>query len=59
MRYKKEIHYCEGGKALDEVAQRSCGCPLPGSIQGQVGCISEQRGLVESLPVRGRGSGTK
>jgi len=54
MRYKKEIHYCEGGKALDEVAQRSCGCPLPGSVQGQVGSGSEEPGLVEGVPAYGR-----
>ena len=32
---------------LAQVAQRSCGCPLPGSVQGQVGWSSEQPGLVE------------
>jgi len=33
----------------------SCGCPLPGSVQGQVGWSSEQPGLVEDVPARGRG----
>jgi len=37
VRYKKEMLYCEGGEALEQVAQRSCGCPLPGNVQGQVG----------------------
>ena len=37
MRYKEEILPCEGGEALAQVAQRSCGCPLPGRVQGQVG----------------------
>ena len=59
MRYKKEIHYCEGGKALDEVAQRSCGCPLPGSVQGQANWVFEQRGLAEGVPVHSRGFGTR
>jgi len=32
IRYKEEILYCEGGEALEQVAQRSRGWPLPGSI---------------------------
>uniref|UniRef100_A0A8B9J095 RAB11 family interacting protein 5 n=1 Tax=Amazona collaria TaxID=241587 RepID=A0A8B9J095_9PSIT len=28
---------CEGAEALAQGAQRSCGCPIPGSVQGQVG----------------------
>jgi len=59
MRYKEEILYCEGGEALAQVAQRSCGCPLPGSVQGQVGWSSEQPGLGEGLPAHGRGLGTR
>jgi len=38
-----------------QVAQRSCGCPLPGSDQGQVGWGLEHPGLVEGVPARGRG----
>jgi len=47
--------YCPDQKLvnLDQVAQRSCGCPLPGSIQGQVGWGSEQPGLVEGVPAQG------
>jgi len=37
----------------------SCGCPLPGSVQGQVGWSSEQPGLVEDVPAHGRGVGTR
>jgi len=37
---------------------RSCGCPLPGSVQGQVGWSSEHPGLVEDVPAHGRGVGT-
>ena len=47
IRQKKEILYSEGDEALAQVAQRSCGCPLPGRVQGQVGRGSEQPGLVE------------
>ena len=52
-------YYAEGGEALAQVAQRSCGCPLPGSVQGQVGWGSEQPGLVEGVPAHGRGVGAE
>jgi len=58
-RYKKEFLYSEGGETLAQVAQRSCGCPLPGSVQGQVGRSCEQPGLVEDVPAHGRGAGTR
>ncbi|RMC01234.1 hypothetical protein DUI87_22183 [Hirundo rustica rustica] len=40
---------CEGGQALAQGAQRSCGCPwIPGSVQGQAGHWGlEQPGTVE------------
>jgi len=44
---------------MEQVAQRSCACPLPGSVQGQVGWSSEQRGLVEGVRAHGRGVGTR
>jgi len=44
-----------GGEALAQAAQRSCGCPLPGSVQGQVGWGFEQLGLVEGGPAHGGG----
>ena len=37
---------------------RGCGCPIPGSVQGQVGWGLEQPGLVEGVPAHGRGVGT-
>jgi len=40
-------------------AQSSCGCPLPGSVQGQVGWSSEQPGLVEDVPAHDRQVGTR
>ena len=48
----------KGGEAVAQVAQRSCGCPLPGRVQGQVGRGFEQPGLVEGIPAHGRGGGT-
>jgi len=41
MRYWEEILPHEGGEALEQAAQRSCGCPLPGRVQGHVGWSSE------------------
>jgi len=35
---------------LEQVAQKDCGCPLPGDIQGQAGWGSEQRGLEGDVP---------
>ena len=55
MRSKEEILHHEGGEALAEAAQRSCGYPLPGRAQGQVGRGWEQPGLVEGVPAHGRG----
>jgi len=49
----------EGGGSLEQVAQRSCGCPLHESVQDEVGWSSEQPGLVEDVPAYGRGVGTR
>jgi len=59
MRYWEEILPSEGGEALAQVAQRSCGCPLLGRAQGQVGWSSEHPGLVEDVPADGGGVGTR
>jgi len=56
---RKKFFYYEGGEALKQVAQRSCGCPLPGSVQGQAGWGFEQPDLVEGVPAHGSGAGTK
>ena len=40
---------------LERVAQRGCGCPLLGSIQGQAGWGFEQPGLVGGIPAYSRG----
>lgn len=54
MGYGQEISLCEGGEALAVVSQSSCGCLIPGSVQGQVGCGLEQPGLVEAVPAHGQ-----
>lgn len=33
----------------------SCGCPFLGIVQGQIGCVFGQPGLVKDLPAYGRG----
>ena len=43
---RKKFFHTEGGDTLEQVAQRACGCPIPGGIQGQAGCGSGQPGLV-------------
>ena len=59
MRYKEEILCYESGEALEQVARRSCGCPIIGSFQGQVGWGFEQPGLVEGVPAHSRWFGTR
>lgn len=46
---------CEEDKALNQVIQRTCKCSIPGIVQGQVGCNSEQPAVVKDVPVHGRG----
>ena len=38
---------------LEQAAQRSCGCPIPGGVQGQVGWGTRQPGLVLNVEVGG------
>jgi len=38
-----------------DFAQRGCGCPTLGSVQGQAGWGFEQPGLVGGVPAHGRG----
>ena len=40
---------------MERVAQQGCGCPLPGSIQGQAGWGFEQPGLEGAVPAYSRG----
>ena len=44
---------------VKKVAQGGCGCPIPGSVPGQVGWGLEQPGLVEGVPAQGRGVATR
>ena len=46
---------CEGGETLEQVAQRGCECPLPGSIEGQAGWDCEQPRLEGGVPACSRG----
>ena len=41
--------------ALEQVAQRGCGCPLPGGIQDKAGWVFEQSVLVGGVPPYSRG----
>jgi len=51
-----EILHEEGGETQEKVAQRRCGCPLPGSVEGQIGQGFEQCVLVEGVDDRDVGS---
>jgi len=33
-----EVFHSERGETVAPAAQRSCGCPVPGGVQAQVGC---------------------
>ena len=55
IRYQEEILHLEGGEALEHVAQRSCGCPIPGGVQDQVGRGPGKPDLVGGIPAHGRG----
>ena len=41
-----EVLYQESGEVLEQAAQRGCGCPVPGCVQGQVEWGPGQPGLV-------------
>lgn len=55
----REKFFTLRGKALEQAAQRDCGCPIPG---GQVGWGPGQPGLVLNMevggPACGRGVGS-
>jgi len=56
---RKKFFVMKVDEALAQVVQRSCGCPIIGSAQGQVGWGVEQPGLVKSVPAHGRWVGTR
>ena len=41
-----EFLYYKSDEVLEQAAQRGCGCPIPGGVQGQVGWGPGQPGLV-------------
>ena len=43
--YKEKAFYNKSGEAVEHVAQRGGGCPIPGNIQGQAGLGTEQPDL--------------
>jgi len=49
----------EGGKLLEQAAQRSCGCLIPGFDQGQIVWDPGKPDLVNSNPVHSREIGTR
>ena len=59
VRDKAEIVHSEGGEALAQISQRSCGCPLPGRVQSRAGWGYDQAALVEGVPAHGREVGIR
>ena len=59
IRYQEEILYSECGEALEQVDQTSCGCPIPGSVESQVGWGFEQPGLVVGVTAHSRDAGIR
>jgi len=43
----------KSGEVLEQAAQRGCGCPVPGGVQGQVGWSPVQPCLVLGMEVSG------
>ena len=54
---KKKFFNLEGGQALEQLVQRSCGCLIPGGKQGQVGWGTGHPELVGGSPTHGKGVG--
>jgi len=52
---RRKFFHSVCGDALEQVAQGGCGCPIPGSIQGQAGCGSGQPGLLVGNSAHSRG----
>ena len=58
IRCQGEVLYRESGEVLAQAAQRGCGCPIPGGVQGQVGWGPGQHGPVPDLEVGGPACGS-
>lgn len=52
-------NYFKRGKAVQQVAQRSCGSPIPEGDWGQEGWVLGQLDLVGGNPSQSRGSGSR
>lgn len=50
VRCLEEILCSGSSKALEQVTQRNCGCPIPEGVQGCVGSGFEQSDLVKIVP---------
>lgn len=44
---RKRLLFCEGDRALEQVAQRGCGVTLPGDTQNVPGCDPTQPAIEE------------
>lgn len=54
MRCKEDVLNYEGGEALEQVAQRSCGCPIPEVFKARLdGALSNLVWWQVSLPMAG------
>jgi len=52
------VEYVDNGplsRTFLDFAQKVCGCPIPGGIQGKAGCCSGQPGLLVGNPAHSRG----
>lgn len=52
---REKIFTVQGSEGPEQVGQGSCGCPVLGSVQGQVEWDPEQPGLLEGVSDHGRG----
>jgi len=60
MHRKKHSQQGKGGDSLlHSCEKRSCGCPIPVSVQGQVGWSVGQPGIVGGVPAQGIGAKTR
>ena len=53
----RQLFYNKGGEALERVAQRCGGYPIPGDFQGETGLSPGQPDLAVHVPVHCRGVG--
>jgi len=56
---RKKNFYNAGSETLEQVVQRSCACPILGSVQSEVRWGFEQPDLLKDVPAHGTGDWTK